>query len=428
MNLAEIIEQQYAELDQNPDLASYKKGMVRRTNRAMHELLALEDWLFLQSPPTTLRVYASVTGTSSTTVAITGGSTSYAVVFTGVTPSSTWTGHEFIGPDSKSYTITYVSGSTIYLYSKYEGDTVAASSSWTIDFSRYPLPVDCLRLQTIVDRNLARPQLLYVSQAFDARWNLRRAIGGLSTVAVDEAQRTDRAPDTAPTVANGGAGSLTVGSTYEYAYSFILAGRESPMSASASVTITAGLGEVAVSGMENTKDGPTALETGIRKRLYRRNRTINGRWLLISDEIPSSTTTATDTGATVSLREANEYFGSEPYRQSVRFWPTPSATRDLEIRYVRRVRDLVADSDTPPIPIFAHHYLVYRPLADVCLAHGMESASQFWQAKADTVFRKLVQTDVQRSNTTMRREPMVFGPSDFPFGLPAWWGPARWPT
>ena len=68
MNLGEIIEQQYAELDQNPDLASYKKGMVRRTNRALHELCALEDWLFLQSPPTTLRVYASVTGTSTTTV------------------------------------------------------------------------------------------------------------------------------------------------------------------------------------------------------------------------------------------------------------------------------------------------------------------------------------------------------------------------
>lgn len=428
MNLAEIIEQQYAELDQNPDLASYKKGMVRRTNRAMHELLALEDWLFLQSPPTTLRVYASIVGTSTTTVTITGGSASYAVNFTGVTPDSTWIGHEFIGPDSKSYVITWVSSSTVYLYSKYEGDSVTDSSSWTIDFSRYLLPIDCLRLQTIVDRNLARPALLYVSQAFDARWNLRRAIGGLSTVAVDEAQRTDRSPDGAPTTTSTGAGSLTVGSTYEYAYSFILAGRESPMSPVSTVTISTGTGAVSVSNMENTKDGPTALETGIRKRLYRRNKTTNGRWLLISDEIPSATTTASDTGATVSLREANEYFGSEPYRQTVRFWPTPSQTRDLEIRYVRRVRDLVADSDTPPIPIFAHHYLVYRPLADVCLAHGMESASQFWQAKADTVFRKLVQTDVQRSNQTMRREPMVFGPSDFPFGLPAWWGPARWPT
>lgn len=428
MNLAQILEEQYAELDQNPDLASYKKGMVRRTNRALQELCALEDWLFLQSPATALTVYPQIVGSATTTVTITGSSASYAVDFTGVTPDSTWIGHDFIGPDGLAYVITWVTGTTIYLYSKYAGDSVTDSSSWSVDFNRYLLPKDCLRLCTVVDRSMTRPCLLYVSEAYDARWNLRKQVGGLATIAVDEAQATDRAPDAAPTTAASGVGSLTVGSTYEYGYTFLLAGRESPMSPVSTVTIGVGTGAVAISAMEDTRDGPTALQTGIRKRLYRRNKTANGRWLIIADEIGSATTTATDTGATVSTREANEFFGSEPYRQAIRLWPTPSDTRNYELRYTRRVRDLVADTDTPPIPLYAHHYLVYRPLSDACAAHGMTEAAAMWEARAAVVLRKLKDTELQRSATAMRKESQNFGPIGTPFAWPSWWGPASWPT
>jgi len=421
-NLKDIIDEVHEQQDGNPDLPSERAGIVRRWNRAMQDLCGLDDWYFLLSKPTKLTLYPEVTGTSTSgTVAIT--TATYVVTFTGATPQTYWPGHIFVGPDGEDYEIINIetTGSLIlFLDRPYEGSTVTASSSWSVTFATYQLPKDCRSLLTVIDRDTQMAKLLYVSPSLEARYNLRDAITGTARVVVDETQVLDRAPPV-PTAAVSAGGSLTASTTYEYGYTYLLGGRESPMSPIVSSVTTVANKTVTLT-IQNTRDD--TLRTGIFKRVYRRNATANGRWLILSDDIVESTTSVVDDGtAYVSTMTSNEYLPQEPFRQVVRMWPTPSEEMDVELRYTKRVRDLYADEDVAPIPDHGVSYCLYSTLAAIAEQHGQDGAVARYELLAAAKLAKLQQSELQRTNVQLQREPSrSFGASALVASTP-YWGP-----
>lgn len=423
-NLKDMVDEIHEQQDGNPDLPSERAGVVRRLNRALQDLCGLDDWYFLYSPSTKLTVYPEVVGSSTETVDIT--TATYIVTFTGVTVQTYWPGHVFVGPDGLSYEIINISttggGNILFLDRPYEGATVTGDDSWKITFATYQLPKDCRNLLTVVNRNQTYSQLVYVSPSLEARYNLRQEIQGTSRVVVDETQILDRAPPKATAATASAGGSLTASTSYEYGYTFLLGGRESPMSPIVAASTTVANKTITITGMQDTRDD--TLRTGIFKRLYRRNATLNGRWLKLADEIAESTTSYVDDGTTyVSVQTSNEYLPQEPFRQVVRMWPTPSAELDLDIRYVKRVRDLYADEDVAPIPDHGVSYIIYAALAAIAEQHGEAGAVARYEARAQERLTKLQQSELQRSNVRLQRESSTAFGVTTPLAATPWWGP-----
>jgi hypothetical protein len=429
MNTAQIIQRIYRQLDGNPDLAQYKAGVLDRVNTAMQELLARSDWLFMQSIGK-ITTHPKVEGSSTDTVTVTNGS--YVVQMAGTTTTETyWPGATFVGPDGEEYEIYNLvpaSSTQFYIDRAYEGDTAAASADWAIEWRNYQLPADCRELLTIIDRTPGRlyPKLLYVSRDTEEAFNLQRSYSGsISTVAVDAEQVTDRAPDRPPTLAVSVGGSLAANTKYEYCYTFSYAGRESPPSeVSASATTTGVNKTITVSTMENNNDG--ALATGIFKNVYRRNVTTSGRWLKVASSLTAATVTYVDDNTVSPMTTAsNELRPSEPFRQRVRLYPTPTETTKLDIRYLRRVRDLVSDSDVPEIPEPFQQYLIHAALRDICMQHGMDGQAQMYDAQAQRMLQTMAKTHLFRESMTMRARPMRMGSQAWPVQVLPWFGPYR---
>lgn len=418
-NLKDIVDEIHEQLDGNPDLKTERTGIVRRFNRKLQDFCE-QDWYFLYSPARPLLAYATVEGSSSETVAIT--TNTFQVTFTGITPLSTWDGHVFVGPDGSAYPIVKVSGSSIWLETRYAGATVTASSDWSVTFETYQLPLDARSLLWIIDRDVQQQKFLYVSPSMEARYNLRPAIVGTSRVVVDEVQVIDRAPP-AMTAAVSVGGSLTANTDYEYGLTFLYGGRESPMSPILLAETTTANKTVTLT-LPDTRDGSGSNTTGLWKRVYRRNATLRGRWLKLSDNIAEATTSQVDDGTiSVSTLTPNEYIPQEPLRQVIRLWPTPSQDATLEIRYIRRVRDLYADEDVAPIPDAAVSHIVYAALADICEQHGAAGAATRWAARAQERLRHLESIELGRRQTVLQRESSSsFGDNAYPPATP-YWGP-----
>lgn len=426
MNVATILQQLKTELDANPDLASFDKGLLGRVNRALQEVSALQSWLYLEAEAT-ITVYPTVSGITGQTVTMTSGR--YQVTTSGVTCKSYWAGQTFVGPDSVEYNIAAVDTASNYIYlaTPYAGSTVSGSTSWSIKFYRYALPADCRELLSIVDRTRRMPKIYKISRPTEETYNLWPTDTGTVSVAIDEFQVTDQPPDGTPTATLSAGGSLTASNTYEYGYTFLVGGRESPMSMTVQVKTTSANKTVTIGNIQDSRDPTGPYTTGILKRLYRRDVTGGGRWLPVTSAIADSTTSYTDDGTVkVANAESKAYLGSEPYQQYVRFYPTPGESYDLKVRYVKRVRDLVADSDVPPMPTEYHQsYLIYRPMADICMQHGMTQQSAVYEARAKKILEHMEQTQLARTTDGFQKRAMRMGPPGFPIRISPWFGPTR---
>lgn len=406
MALADMVTELKGYLDHNPDLNTFRNRVIGELNAAYMEFATSSQWLFLHKT-SQFRTIAPVVGSSTATVSVTNGA--YAVTVTGTTPSTDWEGHVFFGPDSREYEIarvTSLGGSDILiLMTRYEGTTAAAQTDWAVRFLQYALPGDAQEAVSFFDLT-TRVRLPFISRGRDEGIAYNRLSAGGPLLAVDTIQRTDRAPDYAPTLAAAAGGSLDASTVYEVCYTFTMAGRESPPSPVATVATTAVNKTINVSALENTAD--VGDDTGIWKKVYLRNQTRKDRWLCVNparaDQIGTTTTTTTISSLTTfSHRESNELLPTEPWRQYVRFDPPMADARTIELRYKQRVRNLTADSDVPLVPQEFERIIVFRALRRMCASIGATSLWQVWKAEADDLERRCAAIHLARASVGNRR-------------------------
>ena len=229
-------------------------------------------------------------------------------------------------------------------------DDKTITTEWKIEFRRFALPKDCAEVLSFMDRGASVPahsvvdgvktttkktspdkgRLVFIDSKKEEYLFLDRDSSGDPIVAVEDEWMHLEAPSVAPRLAidDDIAGGFQTGAKYQYCYTFLYAGGESPPSPIAEITGSASKA-IKVYGLEDTsssygKDG----ETGRIKRLYRRrvgdkdtpgasSHTSNGPWLHVDD-----LTEVGGTGQRVSTEYGKHYEGTDVVEDSeVRyFW------------------------------------------------------------------------------------------------------------
>ena len=373
-------------------------------------------------------------------------------------------------------------------------NTAVDFSDWKIEFRRYWLPSDCVEVLGIMDRGLTTPvhsessdstststntapnkgRIMFLDSLKEEYLYLDRDNSGDPVIAMEGESFFVEPPPAAPLVASfseddwtttyGGAGSpsqrlgFAAKSVYEYCYTFVYAGVESPPSPVVSIThpdegdhAVKLYGLIDTQGLTTISDSLLDAGTGMIKRIYRRKvgsrvsprhhgferwhhigdlygdegssedgtSSSNGGYVVDSGWKTASTAAAEPDSASdpkvigwpQSSRTNNKYWtyhDSELHklrvldesgpRQSIQVYRPPSEDMDVEIRYVSRPTRLVADADTPAWPPQYHHVLVYKSLADICLQHGMTSQSQLYERKGEDLLDRMKQKYLARAN------------------------------
>lgn len=391
MQLKEILDEIGIDLDHDPTgVAVVRDARARVANRHYLQVSQQYPWLFLQQE-TTLSVRGDFAPTGAQTAAFTAGQFEVVPSFT---PQSYWAGQVLVGPDGLDYTIAASNelAKTIYLTTAYAGTTVAASSSWSIRQDRLFAPVDCAEALGFTDRDRNWIRLLHSGRRSEEFAVLDRAAAGDALVIVEDDWIQDRPPDFAPTLASSAsAGSLRASTTYQYCYTFVYRGLESAPSPVSEVA-TGANNSVAISVLENTQVG--GLATGRYKRIYRRDKTRNGRWQRLEglfSETDGATGTLTDTGTGDYVATANELFEAEPVRSFRAYWrPADNATaQTVYLRYLRRVRRLYADADVPLWPAEYHHLIVYMAEVDIYMSSGADTKANARRVDAERLLQRM---------------------------------------
>jgi len=173
------------------------------------------------------------------------------------------------------------------------------TAEWKLEFRRFPLPKDCVEVLSIMDRGLTVPthsvdssgtgevttkstspdkgRLVFLDSKKEESLFLDRDNTGDPVVAIEDEWMHLEPPSSAPKLlqnTSSPVGRLEADSTYQYCYTFLYAGMESPPSPISEIKTrsgTAGTNAIAVYGLEDTTCGSTEDgETGRIKRLYRR--------------------------------------------------------------------------------------------------------------------------------------------------------------
>tara|TARA_R100001082_G_scaffold62613_2_gene35083 strand:+ start:602 stop:2503 length:1902 start_codon:yes stop_codon:yes gene_type:complete len=171
-------------------------------------------------------------------------------------------------------------------------DDKTITTDWKIEFRRFPLPKDCAEVLSFMDRGASVPahsvvggtstttkktspdkgRLVFIDSKKEEYLFLDRDSSGDPMVAVEDEWMHLEAPSVAPLlqIDDSIKGMFSTGQTYQYCYTFLYAGGESPPSPVAEIAGQSGYA-IRVYGLEDTsssygKDG----ETGRIKRLYRR--------------------------------------------------------------------------------------------------------------------------------------------------------------
>ena len=446
MNLKEIREEINSALDYNPDLQSYKDSVARTVNRHYLQISGQYQWLFMQKK-IDITGRAEETGSATQTITstiVSGAAATRRVDFTSTGSPAVqnyWEGQTLV-IGVTPYEIMYVDVDNQYVI--IDTDLVAAvvpsaSADWKVQFKHYPLPSDCVDVLGIMDRAGDRGRITFIDARKEEAEFLDIDDTGDPAVVIEDEWIFLEPPVIGPTLAAAAAGGLTSGNTYQYCYTYytagkdhieFTAGRESPPSPVTEITLDSDVGGVTITmdghTLAQTNPSPTITywETGIRKRLYRRDKTGGGVWRLVTEFYDKASGGPSGTGARtsdpapagfldqdVSLPDNYNYKKEVPTldetgpKQYLRWWNTVSdATKQLEFRYLSRPRRLTAESDTPVWPTQYHHLLVYRTLEDICLQHGMVSHSQLYERKAVTLLDRMKARYLSRSDRPFIRQ------------------------
>jgi hypothetical protein len=400
--------------------------VVRRINDHYLQISDDDHWLFLQKTEN-LNLKKKVEGGASSTITIVHTASPRKVTGSGTSFNSAMEGQTFIGPDGVEMTIGHVESTTIlYLTDKYaEGaSSVSSSSDWSIKFDRYALPADCVEALGFIDRADDRGRMRFIDRRREELEYLDFDDTGEPFVVIEDDHLSMRPPFEALslTAVTGTSGQLKPNNEYEYCYTFLYEGLESPPSPISSVTTTNTTARVRMVGFEDTRYdlSGVAIDSKKKKRIYRRDKTNNGRWYKL-DEIDSGTLAKSDNSSLPSYAEDFDhviYHQHAGPRQHIRFWYTSDQDRAIEVRYQRRPRRLQSDADVPEWPVQYHPLLAYAVLEDLCLQHGATGQAQLWMRRKEDSLKKMRNRYLSRTDRKFVRRGFDNRKSSFRFTPP----------
>jgi len=429
MNVSELRQRIFDQMDYFPDLQQYRDSVVRRLNDRYLELCDSAHWLFLQKE-VELQIRAPITGSSTITLARSSAN-HRLLTASGFTPTLEMLGQTLtLNTDSSEYTIVRVVGSSIYINTEF---SASSATDFTITFDRYLLPDDCIEILGVVDRNSDRGRLLQIDRRREEFAYLDKDQSGDPSVVVEDEHIQDDPPFNNPTaelttltvviasISNAG-NVLPVNTKFEYKYTLYKEGRETPPSLPVQITTGAtGQQVVRLKNLDNTgwfsgaAPTTTTSDSGIIKLIYRRDMTNDGRWFLVGS-VDSQTTEFDD--KYLEPREAFAYQNNASYaytsrdqyvrfvesgpRQYVRFWFTSDLDKKIHLRYHYRPATLVADADSPHLPRQYHHLLVYMTLQEMFMQMQDTTQAQLFERRAQQLLVQLRRRYLTRDDVKKR--------------------------
>lgn len=400
MNLKTMVDKIAFALNYNPEIQVYEDEIVQVLNDRYLEISSREDWLFLhgKSP---LYIRAPITAGSNqiTTVTDNYQITFTAGTFTGIS-ASILEGQTLVVGSSEFTIVRRVDSGNLAV----EGDASAITTpntNWSIQFRRYPYPDRAEEILDIISRSDDRGKLHYVDWRTEVKSFLDRDDTGDPVAYIEDEHEELLPPENPPSlVASGSGGSLTNGNVYQYCYTFLWKGIESPPSPVAEYTATA-TGQITVASLEDTSD-ENGYSTYKRKKIYRRDVTGGGRWKFVST-VQSGVLTDDDDGTNVANDESEFLFNYGP-RPYFRCWYTADTDLEFEVRYKKLPRRMQSDSDVPMWPVAYHDIIVHSALEDLCLAHGMPAQSQVYRGKAERKIKQMSSKYLTRKDARYQRK------------------------
>ena len=423
MNLNEIRQRIFDQMDFNPNLQQYRDSVVRRINDHYLQICDSAHWLFLQKE-TTIQLRKEIEGSENNKITIPSNTrrveafdtTKFAFTkeMEGATLIST-------NPSEVEHKILRVySNGVMFIDSAFGSGAGVGITSFKIRFDRQPLPADCIEVLGYVDRNADRGRLFQIERKREEYAYLDRDNTGDPIAIVEDETFEGLTPISNPTLATSStSGTLSTNTQYEYKYTIYAEGREGPPSESVDIN-TGSNTSIDVSGLDNLGWKTSILgapsDSGMAKYVYRRDTTNDGPWLLIKI-LESTTTSFTDQYAIpftigyqnlVNLSYASPkdyiYFDEPGARQHVRFWYTPSLDKEIHIRYHRRPRTLANDNDAPVFPKQYHIVLVYATLEDMFLQMQATDQAQIFRSRKLEMLNQMRKRYLSRDETRKRFE------------------------
>lgn len=423
MNLNEIRQRIFDQMDFNPNLQQYRDSVVRRINDHYLQICDSAHWLFLQKE-STIQLRKEIVGSDNNKITIPSNTrrveafdtTKFAFTkeMEGATLIST-------SPSEVEHKILRVySNGVMFIDSAFGSGAGVGITSFKIKFDRQPLPADCIEVLGYVDRNADRGRLFQIERKREEYAYLDRDNTGDPICVVEDEAFEGMMPINNPTSASDStSGTLVANTEYEYKYTLYSEGREGPPSEPTSVS-TGSNNSILVSNIDNTgwysSDPSSRTDSGIAKFLYRRDKTNDGAWFLIAI-LESTTTTYTDSklnptsignylGTSYSYQSPRDFIRyNEPGpRQYVRFWYTSSLDKEIHIRYHRRPHNLESDNDSPVFPKQYHIILVYATLEDMFLQMQATDQAQIFRARKLEMLSQMRKRYLSRDETRKRFE------------------------
>ena len=431
MNVSEIRQRIFDQMDYFPDLQQYRDSVVRRMNDRYQELCDSAHWLFMQKERE-ITVRAAVEGSSDDSIGI---KVTDSINPRKVTTTSAFTctlemeGQTLTNTTTeKEFTIVRVEdANNFFINDDWDGTSDGSTVfNWKVTFQRFMLPEDCIEVLGYMDRDADRGKLLFIGRRREEFAYLDADNSGDSGVVIEDEHIIDDPPVNVPT-ANAQTATvitnnlLTNGVTYEYKYTIYREGRESPPSLPVQVTVpSTGSNEVALDNMDDTgfytsATATSTTDSGMYKLVYRRDVTNDGKWMLVGsvasnntslvdDELHPKSTFVFQNSASYRYSSSTEVlrWADPGPRQYVRFWYTPGADKVYHLRYHYRPKDLVADNDVPEMPRQYHNLLVYITLQDMFLQMQDLTQSQVFERRAEQVKIQLRRRFLTRDDQNLR--------------------------
>lgn len=407
--LGEIVQAVFDRMDHDPGKDAYRDAVVRRVNEHQRQVCDLESWWFLQQEDDFV-LLADVEGSASVTAtpdatnprAVTGSGTSWTIADEGADLTIT---------NETRRIVRVESATSLYVDEPFAAGLGGATSDWSISYATRLLPADCTELLAMVNRDDRTGKLIYISRDREEALLLDRTVTGDAAVVVDDDPRSVRGPDRAPTLAGTTGGDLNVSTKYAYCYTLIAGGVESRSSPVATVTLSATQTAVNISGLMNVtwmSSGGSSLESGITKRLYRRDVTNNGPWLRSTEVTAASTTSAVDNRINPYIAGTGSDYTDHPSllragpRMTVRVWEPPAEDTAVRIRYLRAPLDMTGDTDEPSIPTAYAHVLTWLTLRDILSDVGNMASSERYGKRADTLIEQMTNRHLSRGQKSIQ--------------------------